>query len=144
MNLAHKGRRKWCPLNKIRFLHFAFELHSTNSNFSLRLSPHATCLITFTLGLAPMPFVIVIFYWDFLPTLYIIEPWALILYHVIRAILLEETLRDCIHYFQYNTTVFGVKHDGVLLLTCVVNSWLVMLLFISSYHYFFHACFKLC
>lgn len=143
--MAHKGRRKWCPLARIRFLHLALELHSTNSNFSLGLSPHATCLITSTLGLAPMPFVIVILHWDLLPTLYIIESWALTLYHVIQAIVFEETLRDCIHYLQYNTTVFGVKRDGVLLLACVVNSWLVvMLLFISSCHYFFHACFKLC
>ena len=69
-----------------------------------------------------MPFVIVILHWDLLPTLYIIEPWALKLDQVIRAIVLEETLRNCIHYLQYNTKAFGVKHDDVLLLTSVVNS----------------------
>ena len=43
-------------------------------------------------------------------------------------------------YLQYNTKVFGVTCDGVLLLAYMVNSWLVvMLLFIYSWYCFHHA-----
>jgi len=74
------------------------------------------------LGFAPSSVLTCIFLWDLLPTLYIMRLWALILYHVIRAIVLEKTMRNRIHYLQYNTTIFGVNCGGVLHFAYVVNS----------------------
>ena len=133
----------------LRWRHFGksifFGCHMRNSNFlgvSITSTWNSTCSF---LGFAPSSILTCIFPWELLSTLYIMRLWALILYHVIWAIVLEETLQNCIHYLQYNTTVFGVNRDVVLLLAHVVNSWLVvMLLLVSSCHCFFHACFKLC
>ena len=80
-NLAHNGRIKWCPLAKIRLLHLPLELHLPNSNLPWDLLPLTTWHM--------------VFHWDLLPTFYIMEPWALILYHCLLTIVLTEALMSC-------------------------------------------------
>ena len=104
MNLSNKGRRKWCPLARIWFLHLAMELHLSNSNLPCDLLPLTTWHL--------------VLHWDLLPTFYIMEPWALILHHVIRAIVFGEVLPLCILIFQWNNKTLGFKYEVLIFYGC--------------------------
>ena len=95
--MAHKGRRKWRPLARIRFLHLAMELHISNSNLPCDLLPLTAWHL--------------VLHWDLLPTFYIMEPWALILYPLQRAIVLGEALLLCTCVLHINKNTLGFIHD---------------------------------
>ena len=102
--MTHKGRRKWCPLARIRFLHLEMELHLSNSNLPCNLLPLSTWHL--------------VLHWDLLPTFYIMEPWALILYHVIRALVLGEVLPLFILIFQWSNKTLGFNNEVLFFYGC--------------------------
>ena len=114
--MAHKRRRKWCPLARIWFLHMAMELHISNSN----LPSDVLILTTWHL----------VFHWDLLPTFYIMEPWALILYHLQRAIVFGEALFLYTCVLQMNKKTLGFIHDcysiGALLESLMIYLYLCL------------------